>query len=112
MDRQSKLACTVEVDGTGNGGGTGSGGSSATEAGFKQDALKSAKGLELPCPKGVEPEQVYIARMISCCHATVKGTFPTMSWLYPAIPPAACRLAGIEAKAEGVLLGIDSCKAN
>lgn len=50
--------------------------------------------------------------MISYCHSTVKGAFPIMSWLYPGIPPAACRLAAIESKAEGVLAGVETCKAD
>lgn len=140
MDRQGKPACTVEVDGTGNGGngsgtngswdpgtnpggaverptpgpgpgGEGAGTSSATEAGFRQDAQKIAEGLELPCPGAGELPEIYIARMMKYCQSTVKGAFPVLTWIFPSVPPTACRLAGIEEKAGQVLLGVATCKA-
>lgn len=55
---------------------------------------------------------IYSARTFNYCKSTVKGAFPFLSWMFPAIPHSACQLAGIEERAAQVKLGIESCKAD
>ena len=80
---------------------------------WRASVFKAASSdLVRPYSKDIEPRPVYIARMISDCHSKLRDALPTLPRLHPALAPAGCGIAGVEAKANPVLMDIEACKAD